>query len=163
MEEVRKNFIIPTPLHSNLVLFKLKEFSLLLLYLFPLHSNLVLFKLSFALSALASLILYIPIWFYSNIPAVLLIVRVKLFTFQSGSIQMLFCVNCLLFWYLYIPIWFYSNIIFKIFKSNTYNLYIPIWFYSNMYAISITIKKCIFTFQSGSIQIRYSYVLSASV
>ena len=128
-----------------------------------LHSNLVLFKLSFALSALASLILYIPIWFYSNIPAVLLIVRVKLFTFQSGSIQMLFCVNCLLFWYLYIPIWFYSNIIFKIFKSNTYNLYIPIWFYSNMYAISITIKKCIFTFQSGSIQIRYSYVLSASV
>ena len=97
-----------------------------------LHSNLVLFKLSFALSALASLILYIPIWFYSNIPAVLLIVRVKLFTFQSGSIQMLafshsstmyptftfqsgsiqmhLCKEKNLTEFLYIPIWFYSNI-----------------------------------------------------
>ena len=97
--------------------------------------------------------LYIPIWFYSN-PLVHCFKKVwTIFTFQSGSIQILVLVassarlvplhsNLVLFkWcngrrcnrsaYLYIPIWFYSNNVKQMFEFHKISLYIPIWFYSN--------------------------------
>ena len=77
------------------------------------------------------------------------------FTFQYGSIQiryiLTFSYSCLL----YIPIWFYSN-------SNAFTsilsriqLYIPIWFYSNAEITCDLISRYFFTFQYGSIQIKY--------
>ena len=69
----------------------------------PLHS-------SHVISLGAVYHLYIPIWFYSNRPALFVELKTDNFTFQSGSILML-----LVFYNyqhdkeLYIPIWFYSN------------------------------------------------------
>ena len=120
----------------------------------PLHSNLVLFK------------------FLSHI---ILEILTPVFTFQSGSIQIILLVFLIQYTCLYIPIWFYSNIadIFIAcvgltlyipiwFYSNRHSmlfylfiiyLYIPIWFYSNLTQASYKSVKSNFTFQSGSIQI----------
>ena len=56
--------------------------------LMSLHSNLVLFKYHCPLRNLFLLLLYIPIWFYSNSVPVRTIQDWESFTFQSGSIQM---------------------------------------------------------------------------
>ena len=58
-------------------------------------------------------LLYIPIWFYSNIFQL-----TPYFEFNS----------------LYIPIWFYSNEDGTKLSSFGLLLYIPIWFYSNLEA-----------------------------
>ena len=60
------------------------------------------------------------------------------FTFQSGSILM-------------IPV---SSI-----EESSIFIYIPIWFYSNLRQHLIQIQRLLFTFQSGSILIRYTMVM----
>ena len=75
--------------------------------------------------------LYIPIWFYSNRGAILLLTFALL---------------------LYIPIWFYSNGYLKILSYWLRLLYIPIWFYSNIASKMYYKPNGTFTFQSGSIQ-----------
>ena len=77
-------------------------------------------------------LLYIPIWFYSNYLEPCCRFSRSVFTFQSGSIQML----RLYHW-----------------DSTNHLLYIPIWFYSNKGLKTKNIANLIFTFQSGSIQI----------
>ena len=111
------------------------------------------------------LLLYIPIWFYSNTKAKGKTIDVKSFTFQSGSIQILliFIINSLAD-KLYIPIWFYSNAIgfsFLIFKVF---LYIPIWFYSNsvhihLIVLIILLYIPIWFYSNGTRQQKYKYHL----
>ena len=76
--------------------------------------------------------LYIPIWFYSNSIVRWNSITIVTFTFQSGSIQILpllvFTVSTST---LYIPIWFYSNGVSQSTVHAYLVLYIPIWFYSN--------------------------------
>ena len=103
----------------------------------PLHSNLVLFKCNKRAS-------------YAD--------DTYNFTFQSGSIQMSttilesFHVN-----FLYIPIWFYSNAPCGLLFMSALYLYIPIWFYSNYASEAKEYAEKVFTFQSGSIQIKIEY------
>ena len=54
----------------------------------PLHSNLVIFKCISKVHIYSFLLLYIPIWFYSNGEKWKKISEANGFTFQSGSIQM---------------------------------------------------------------------------
>ena len=61
---------------------------------------------------------------------------------------------------LYIPIWFYSNFLFSLTLCNCVVLYIPIWFYSNWIQRDYGKGLKTFTFQSGSIQIDYTYIWS---
>ena len=61
--------------------------SIMILKVYPLHSNLVLFKSSFTFISSGVIILYIPIWFYSNFLASKNDESFSRFTFQSGSIQ----------------------------------------------------------------------------
>ena len=98
--------------------------------------------------------LYIPIWLYSNVKMGCWGKEPKLFTFQSGYIQMVkLPFACCVAIYLYITIWLYSNIkdivsliawILFTFQSGyiqiglgfqtgkvSKTLYIPIWLYSN--------------------------------
>ena len=58
-----------------------------------LHSNLVLFKLCIRVQYLEFRMLYIPIWFYSNTHIHVIVNYQGYFTFQSGSIQMIFVVG----------------------------------------------------------------------
>ena len=78
------------------------------------------------------MLLYIPIWLYSNI----VVASVML-----SSIL------------LYIPIWLYSNCSERTLNVMLQNLYIPIWLYSNGNATDYSYIYNIFTFQSGYIQI----------
>ena len=99
--------------------------------------------------------LYIPIWFYSNKPEGLGKDIIS-FTFQSGSIQIM------LFWQmeytlmlLYIPIWFYSNSIrrYRVFsRGRTLHSNLVLFKWPRKWLILESLR--IFTFQSGSIQIR---------
>ena len=120
-------------LHSNLVIFKLTTaciLSLRIILYIPiwLYSN-----LRPQITGLISILLYIPIWLYSNDLAISSFSNQWLsFTFQSGYIQMEFGgiapLNSL---QLYIPIWLYSNIYSPLKGSIVFFLYIPIWLYSN--------------------------------
>ena len=99
--------------------------------------------------------LYIPIWFYSNGGYGYVIEFIKKdFTFQSGSIQiwpsLKFSEKSII---LYIPIWFYSNRCGQLRVIIRKLLYIPIWFYSNGGGYNYRGRYFLFTFQSGSIQI----------
>ena len=124
-------FLKKTTLHSNLVLFKFFYVDFPHGSAYSLHSNLVLFKCNGSTEPSQIVILYIPIWFYSNEMGIDVLEMGASFTFQSGSIQMLWRhkrprdrktlhSNLVLFKYwtrfstgrvlfLYIPIWFYSN------------------------------------------------------
>ena len=97
-----------------------------------LHSNLVLFKWWWEETFIRCQKLYIPIWFYSNGKPCINVQFVKIFTFQSGSIQ----------------IFLNTSIAFAI---------TPFTFQSGSIQIilSYLLSRCcsIFTFQSGSIQI----------
>ena len=102
-----------------------------------------------------SVILYIPIWFYSNVAH-----DRSICTLNSLYIPIWFYSNGFLFvpsflsTNLYIPIWFYSNGCSLFLFISICILYIPIWFYSNGgYGYVIEFIKKDFTFQSGSIQI----------
>ena len=64
--------------------------------------------------------------------------------------------------HLYIPIWFYSNDLVSIFVSKRHDLYIPIWFYSNYIMDSDKLLPIGFTFQSGSIQMKWSKLEKAT-
>ena len=120
--------------------------------------------------------LYIPIWFYSNIAAACAVCKFVIFTFQSGSIQIILKVLSPSF-----PIIFtfqsgsiqiiidkfgevyYANFTFQsgsiqmgwiLWKREVIRfLYIPIWFYSNLNKSILFPPFKNFTFQSGSIQI----------
>ena len=127
-----------------------------------LHSNLVIFKYNFVCIVFAPNVLYIPIWLYSNAPKNSLLGFPKVFTFQSGYIQMLEsvltpCSNPAL----------HSNLV--IFKSDGHSvcciaifLYIPIWLYSNGNALEPAKALQNFTFQSGYIQINWKIRLLLS-
>ena len=54
-----------------------------------LHSNLVLFKFCRCLDVVKESVLYIPIWFYSNLFLIKSATTSIIFTFQSGSIQII--------------------------------------------------------------------------
>ena len=120
--------------------------------------------------------IYIPIWFYSNISLLSILIFVIVFTFQYGSIQIIKAIslklinlnlhsNMVLFkWrqfllvhsnkWIYIPIWFYSNDICSESHLDCTFIYIPIWFYSNAEpSLRINLTNPSFTFQYGSIQI----------
>ena len=84
------------------------------------------------------MLLYIPIWFYSNCS-------------QKFSFRLSKC--------LYIPIWFYSNLFPDSLYTDPKELYIPIWFYSNTLNSFVSLASLNFTFQSGSIQIDFRCVL----
>ena len=101
------------------------------------------------------LLLYIPIWFYSNGVSNSDSLTKANFTFQSGSIQIKRALSIRTANRLYIPIWLYSNdepihnptaptgftfqsgsiqiISAKCDEECKYKLYIPIWLYSNCY------------------------------
>ena len=80
-----------------------------------------------------NLLIYIPIWFYSNLTSLgNVLSNIFTFTFQSGSILMI--LNC--------SVLYLSR-----------NIYIPIWFYSNVKEMEERGAKLKFTFQSGSILI----------
>ena len=97
-------------LHSNMVLFKLKdELIRQLRYFFTFQYGSIQIETECLVSEHISL--YIPIWFYSNEQET---------KSQIASRQ------------LYIPIWFYSNDKQAKRFYNSKELYIPIWFYSNI-------------------------------
>ena len=122
--------------------------------------------------------LYIPIWFYSNLITLATPDHGLHFTFQSGSIQIQWVAVCrcplctlhsnlVLFKYgltalldpmyhLYIPIWFYSNptirICSPIFQKTLHSNLVLFKFYFPKQLLS---QVNLFTFQSGSIQMDY--------
>ena len=145
-------------LHSNLVIFKYNIFYINIFTTIYLHSNLVIFKC---------------VEFYRQG------IDEKLFTFQSGDIQMISHLydvwevvviyipiwwysnkrslsGCSIYFYnIYIPIWWYSNLATSNAPLNISSLiYIPIWWYSNSADAQSRRKSILFTFQSGDIQIR---------
>ena len=129
----------------------------ILLHIFPaLHSNLVLFKFNKLHISVSDIILYIPIWFYSNITdATNIVIEHYAFTFQSGSIQI--CMTPME--HMFVPSLHSNLVLFKFNSSDCYTycsdcLYIPIWFYSNYMTSGVIAPLVIFTFQSGSIQIQ---------
>ncbi len=122
---------------------------------YTLHSNLVLFKYRTEDEADKISKLYIPIWFYSNKPTDEMAEAMgKLFTFQSGSIQMVkvnvVIIGCPFFTFqsgsiqiflLRVIGWSMKTFTFQ---SGSIQIQPP---YQDSYTLSI------FTFQSGSIQI----------
>ena len=124
-------------------------------------------------------LLYIPIWFYSNVRRLRLVYCHCLHLyipiwFYSNSREYCGLYNRN---FLYIPIWFYSNERWQVKYSNYCDLYIPIWFYSNgassicitdiedtLHSNLVLFKLAVpavnistlvsFTFQSGSIQMK---------
>ena len=141
-----------------------------------LHSNLVLFKFCRCLDVVKESVLYIPIWFYSNLFLIKSATTSIIFTFQSGSIQIIpfFTIKSNI-------LTLHSNLVlFKCMMPFCFDikesLYIPIWFYSNLIQVQIlamaisalhsnlvlfklrhrtekSTQLTSFTFQSGSIQI----------
>ena len=120
--------------------------------------------------------LYIPIWFYSNIAAACAVCKFVIFTFQSGSIQIMGLPQQLerlrIFTFQSGSIQiiidkfgevYYANFTFQsgsiqmgwiLWKREVIRfLYIPIWFYSNLNKSILFPPFKNFTFQSGSIQI----------
>ena len=67
-------------------------------------------QISYSPLANSVLLIYIPIWFYSNKKFK------RMLTIQTT---------------IYIPIWFYSNSISYLWPIHNIQIYIPIWFYSN--------------------------------
>ena len=140
-----------------------------------LHSNLVLFKFCRCLDVVKESVLYIPIWFYSNLFLIKSATTSIIFTFQSGSIQIIpfFTIKSNI-------LTLHSNLVlFKCMMPFCFDikesLYIPIWFYSNLIQVQIlamaisalhsnlvlfklrhrtekSTQLTSFTFQSGSIQ-----------
>ena len=78
------------------------------------------------------MLLYIPIWLYSNL---------------------LLAISHPFIFLLYIPIWLYSNAPTAERQSKISYLYIPIWLYSNEQGTARIAGLLAFTFQSGYIQI----------
>ena len=120
-------------LHSNLVLFKCSNGYKPSRITCSLHSNLVLFKCRYRRQIYSIIILYIPIWFYSNLNLSCNKKAPLIFTFQSGSIQIRYSFST---------------------SFASFSLYIPIWFYSNCMRSTARYKVINFTFQSGSIQMQ---------
>ncbi len=103
-------------------------------------------------------IIYIPIWFYSNVSEITLASRIQSFTFQYGSIQIsvplaIFCLK-FAFTFQYGSIQINSSLSYIILS----NIYIPIWFYSNFLTHISSFDFSQFTFQYGSIQIYGTYI-----
>ena len=98
-----------------------------------LHSNLVIFKLiSNRVRSFLIIIIYIPIWWYSN----------KVWSNKSYTYSIYLHSNLVIFkWKLildnirmhqiYIPIWWYSNFAHSTSYLHINSIYIPIWWYSN--------------------------------
>ena len=100
-----------TSLHSNLVLFKLQMMFCHDIFLLPLHSNLVLFKYSRVILVFRAILNFT----FQSGSIQILFLKFLLrfyfnFTFQSGSIQIKRPVCLPFLFVLYIPIWFYSNL-----------------------------------------------------
>ena len=124
---------ISMSLHSNLVLFKSHRrhhLSLKSLLYIPIwfYSN-----VSYNNDCDGCGILYIPIWFYSNIYKHECSRYILIFTFQSGSIQI---ARGVIFVLIFKNFTFQSGSIQMTSKYKTVSavkeLYIPIWFYSNV-------------------------------
>ena len=132
MNKFFKYISVILSLHSNLVIFKFTplqaQFFLKNLYIpIWLYSN-----ENYTFITASVVILYIPIWLYSNCNKCNEKFNLLIFTFQSGSIQMIGAyMQYLKFKNLYIPIWFYSNHAPLAIPIRLLSLYIPIWFYSN--------------------------------
>ena len=120
-------------LHSTMVLFKLQNAGWALKAALTLHSTMVLFKSGSPHIPSALLLLYIPLWFYSNLRLVSQFIQTK----------------CL-----YIPLWFYSNHQRLITATEIQDF---TFHYGSIQIGTDYIKGlsyCIFTFHYGSIQIR---------
>ena len=137
---------------------------MILLPLISLHSNLVLFKSKSKDGYFRAKVLYIPIWFYSNVYRFIHIgisnaLYIPIWFYSNNLKNTDFsCANAL-----YIPIWFYSNPKPRCKFRILIFLYIPIWFYSNMTRSFFDMEKEGFTFQSGSIQILLVSILSMTL
>ena len=103
--------------------------------------------------------IYIPLWFYSNINTPAAKITTKIFTFHYGSIlinQPSFpCVPCLIFTFHY-----GSILISEALRSSaSYSvIYIPLWFYSNSFPFDLDLVQDKFTFHYGSILIWFTEV-----
>ena len=103
--------------------------------------------------------LYIPIWLYSNQNSKFSFNTVKVFTFQSGYIQMSDfekIKNYLL--KLYIPIWLYSNVaLLKPYRLPLSSLHSNLVIFKSTCELWHSLGLAFFTFQSGYIQIKFIF------
>ena len=75
--------------------------------------------------------IYIPLWFYSNLNHKRQKSSCAVFTFHYGSILIQSLPMPHLLQLIYIPLWFYSNSITSCCRCTLPVIYIPLWFYSN--------------------------------
>ena len=142
-----------------------------------LHSNLVIFKFCSSLHDINKhVLLYIPIWLYSNGSGKRYCRRHKklyipIWLYSNGLqetqkrrsyrplhsnlviFKLFYSQIISKFFILYIPIWLYSNYNQAEIINISSTLYIPIWLYSNELEQGEPYIFVIFTFQSGYIQI----------
>ncbi len=100
------------------------------------------------------IVIYIPLWSYSNSNDEDNVVVLNKFTFHYGPIQIILFFSIFVFQNLiYIPLWSYSNLFYHLKNKTEFSIYIPLWSYSNRYynVLKKTYPK--FTFHYGPIQI----------
>ena len=78
------------------------------------------------------IVIYIPLWSYSNSNDEDNVVVLNKFTFHYGPIQIILFFSIFVFQNLiYIPLWSYSNLFYHLKNKTEFSIYIPLWSYSN--------------------------------
>ena len=130
---------------------------------------------------LTCVLIYIPLWSYSNGINKKLDDELNLFTFHYGPIQIEYpalirkththlhstmvlfkfgSINLFsIISYIYIPLWSYSNCSCREFQRQCKSIYIPLWSYSNRHTFATSYLMQGFTFHYGPIQMSQKWVL----